>query len=61
MVLAAHSKKRLPPKQRALVATVAVEAISAMLFLAARQPKQAKEIVAETKLMLRGYLAAYAR
>jgi AcrR family transcriptional regulator len=61
MVLAAQAKKKLTPKKRALVATVAVEAISAMLFLAAREPRMAKEVVAETKVMLRSYLAAYAR
>jgi hypothetical protein len=59
MVLAAQAKG-IPKKKRALVAIVAVEAISAMLFLAARQPRMAKPVVAETKLLLRRYLSAYA-
>lgn len=60
-VLASQSKRRVPPKKRALVATIAVEAISAMLFLAAREPERARAIVAETKVILRLYLGAYAR
>jgi len=60
-VLAAQLKKGLTPARRALVATVTVEAISAMLFLAAREPKRSRAVVVETKTMLRRYLAAYAR
>ncbi len=60
-VLAAQAKKSLPPARRALVATVTVEAISAMLFLAAREPKRSRAVVAETKTMMRRYLSAYTR
>lgn len=59
MVLAAKTKMQLSPKKRALVAIVLVEAISAMLFLAARQPEIAKPVITETKLLLRRYLAPY--
>jgi AcrR family transcriptional regulator len=61
MVLAAHARKKIAPKKLALVATVAVETISAMLFLSAREPKMGKAVVAETKVLLRRYLAAYAK
>ena len=61
LVLAAKSKRKVSPRQRDLVATVTVEAISALLFLAAREPSRAKAVIAETKAMLRLYLGAYAR
>jgi AcrR family transcriptional regulator len=60
-ILTAQGKRGLSPKKRELVATIAVEAISAMLFLAAREPSRAKAVLAETKVMLRLYLGAYAR
>lgn len=60
-VLAAKSRTKVSPRRRELVATVTVEAISALLFLAAREPSRAKAVVAETKAMLRLYLGSYAR
>jgi AcrR family transcriptional regulator len=50
----------LSPQKRALVATVTVEMISAMLFLAARRRDLADKVIAETKVLLRRYLAGYA-
>lgn len=58
-VLAAQAKK-LPRSKRGLVATIVVETISGMLFLAAREPALSKKVVAETKLLLRGYVSTYA-
>lgn len=50
------------PKERALVATVLVEVMSAMLFLAARsRSEHGAAIVAETKVLLRRYVAPYMR
>ena len=58
-VLAKQSRS-LTPARRALVATVIVEVLSAMLFLAARRDHDAAEmIVAETKVLLRRYLEPY--
>jgi len=48
----------LAPKKRALVATVIVEVMSAMLLLAARSnTERGAEVVAETKVVLKRYLA----
>jgi AcrR family transcriptional regulator len=52
--------KGLPKAKRALVATVLVETISAMCLVAVRSKEEAaRQVVAETKLMLRRYLAPY--
>ena len=57
----AKQARSLTPARRALVATVLVEVLSAMLFLAARRDHDAAEkIVAETKLLLRRYVEPYA-
>jgi AcrR family transcriptional regulator len=56
----AQQSRSLTPARRALVATVMVEVMSAMLFLAARKDHDAAEkIVAETKVLLRRYLEPY--
>jgi AcrR family transcriptional regulator len=56
-VLASRSRA-IAPARRALVSTVLVEVISAMLFLAARTGGQrGAEVVAETKVLLKRYLA----
>ena len=49
----------MPKKQRALVAMMIVEVISAMLILAARRPGDADEIMTETKVLMRRYLSPY--
>ncbi len=55
-----HQTKGLAPKERALVATIVVEVMSAMLFLAARsRPEKGTAVVAETKVLLRRYLEPY--
>lgn len=52
----------LPKAKRALVATMTVETISAMLILAARGDAAfSKNIVRETKLLLRRYLTPYTK
>ena len=51
----------VPPAKRRLVATMAVHAISALLYVAARsKPEVGREMVAETRLMVRRYLEVYA-
>lgn len=58
-ILATHAK-RLPRQKRALVATIVVEVMSAMLLLAARRDeKNSAAIAAETKKLLRLYLGPY--
>src|SRR5262249_42939340 len=53
----AMQTRGVAPKQRALVATVIVEVMSAMLFLAARSnAERGAEVVAETKVLLKRYL-----
>jgi AcrR family transcriptional regulator len=60
-LLTAHAPDTTPAK-RALIATMVVEIMSAMTFLAVRsEPRMADAIVAETKTLLKRYLAAYAR
>jgi hypothetical protein len=49
----------LSPQKRALVATVTVEVISAMLFLAARRGDLAAKVLSESKVLLRRYLTEY--
>jgi len=49
----------LPPKMRPVVATMMVEVLTAMLIVAARRPAEAKVLMAETKTLLRRYLAPY--
>jgi AcrR family transcriptional regulator len=52
----------LPRGERRLVATMMVQAISALLFVASRhEPAFARRMVAETKKMMRAYVAPYAR
>jgi len=47
----------LPPARRALVATVVIETVSAMLILCARRPRAFEDAaIVETKTMLRRYL-----
>lgn len=51
---------QLKKKQRNLVATVLIEALSGMLFIAARRGGTiAKQLRGETKLLLKSYLARY--
>ena len=57
-VLAAQARK-LPRGKRALVATIVIETISGMLFLAAREPDMSTKGVEEAKLLLRRYIEAY--
>ncbi len=47
----------LPAERRRLVATMVVEIISSMLFVAVRSGELGPQIVAETKVILRRYLA----
>jgi AcrR family transcriptional regulator len=57
----AREASRLPKAKRALVATMVVETISAMLALVVRRRvDDGDAVIAETKLMLRRYLEAYA-
>ena len=57
-MLAAQARK-LPRGKRALVATIVIETISGMLFLAAREPDMSTKVVEEAKLLLRRYIEAY--
>jgi AcrR family transcriptional regulator len=51
----------LPKKQRSVVATVVVETISAMLFVAGRRGEpSASRLMQETKVLVKRYLAGYA-
>ncbi len=60
-VLAAFAPAMAPEKVT-LVASVVVETMSSMLFLALRRPEpQASQIVAEAKILIRRYLEPYAR
>ncbi len=53
---------KVSKKQRALVATVIVETVSAMLFVAGRRGKKAaRPLMEETKVLLRCYLAEYTK
>lgn len=49
----------LPAPRRAFVAMMVVELVSAMLILSARRPEEASAVMAETKVLLRLYLAPY--
>jgi AcrR family transcriptional regulator len=49
----------LPPKMRPITATMVVEVFSAMLVISARRPDDRLAMLAETKTMLRRYLAPY--
>jgi AcrR family transcriptional regulator len=49
----------LPAKMRPVTATMLVEVLSAMLIVSARRPAEGKALMAETKAMLRRYLAPY--
>jgi AcrR family transcriptional regulator len=61
-VIVAARLPGVPLKKQATVATMIVEVISAMLIVAVRQGEpQGAAIVAETKELLRRYLAPYAR
>jgi AcrR family transcriptional regulator len=51
---------RLPPAMRPIVATMSVEVFSAMLVISARRgPEERQAMLAETKAMLRRYLAPW--
>lgn len=60
-MLAIYAKK-LTPKRRPLVATIVVETLSAMLIVAARYDDDArsKQVMDETKVLVRRYLEPYA-
>jgi AcrR family transcriptional regulator len=49
----------LPPRMRPVVATMMVEILTAMLIVSARRPSEAKALLAETKVLLKRYLAPY--
>lgn len=49
----------LPPRMRPVVATMMVEILTAMLIVAARRPSEGKALLAETKELLKRYLAPY--
>ncbi len=56
----ARKLDQLPAKQRPVVATMIVEVVTMMLILSARRgPTEAKALSAETKLLLRRYLAPF--
>lgn len=58
--MAAHAPS-LPRAKRTLIATMLVYVVSAMLFLTGHEPeRRAAALLAETKIMLRRYLAPYA-
>ena len=46
----------LTPARRALVATIIIETVSAMMILCVRRPASAEDVVTETKTLLRRYL-----
>jgi hypothetical protein len=46
----------LTPARRALVATIVIETISAMMILCVRRPSFADDVTAETKTLLRRYI-----
>ncbi|MFO0556466.1 MAG: TetR/AcrR family transcriptional regulator [Polyangiales bacterium] len=51
----------IKPAKRLLVATIVVETLSSLLFLALRRDERtAKKLVEETKVLVRGYLERYA-
>lgn len=58
-VLAFHAPKA-PPATRALVARVVVETLTAMLFLAAREPEKGDQYMQEAKSLVYRYLLPYA-
>jgi len=49
----------LPTRMRPVVATMIVEILTAMLIVSARRPAEATALLAETKALLRRYLAPY--
>ncbi|MBS2017004.1 MAG: TetR family transcriptional regulator [Deltaproteobacteria bacterium] len=49
----------LPRRTRPVVATMMVEVLTAMLIVSARRPAEAKALLAETKELLKRYLAPY--
>lgn len=49
----------LPPTMRPVAATMMVEVLTAMMIVSARRPAEAKPLMAETKTLLRRYLAPY--
>ncbi|MDB4996393.1 MAG: Transcriptional regulator, TetR family protein [Myxococcaceae bacterium] len=58
----AKQAKNLAKKDRAVVATMLVEITSAMLLVAVRRDKETGDrLLAETKIMIRRYLAPYAK
>jgi AcrR family transcriptional regulator len=50
---------RVPTRLRPVVATMMVEILTAVIIVCARRPAEAKPIIAETKVLLRRYLAPY--
>jgi AcrR family transcriptional regulator len=46
----------LTPARRALVATIIIETVSAMMILCIRRPTSADDVISETKTLLRRYL-----
>jgi AcrR family transcriptional regulator len=59
LALALHAPA-LAPAKRALVASVSVTVVTAMLLMLVRRPNEGDALIAETKLLLRRYLAPYA-
>jgi AcrR family transcriptional regulator len=60
--IVARKAPGLPRAERHLVATMVVQAISALLFVASRhEPAFGRRMVEETRKMLKGYVAPYAR
>jgi AcrR family transcriptional regulator len=49
----------VPARVRPVVATLMIEVMSAMLIVCTRRPAEAKALIAETKVLLRRYLAPY--
>lgn len=49
----------LPPRMRPVVSTMMVEILTAMLIVSARRPSEGKALLAETKELLKRYLAPY--
>ena len=50
---------KLPAKKRPLAAKMVVEVMTAMTILSARRPKESREMMEETKVLFRRYLAPY--
>jgi AcrR family transcriptional regulator len=55
----ARKLPRLPEEERAVVATLMVETLTAVIIAGVRRPAEAEPLMAATKVMLRRYLAPY--